>query len=297
MIKNLSLDEFLSRNSIDKETWEKANIEWQTLQTIAADHEAKTAKLGDEAAYLANAIQKFDKVHSVRWRVKNSEHLLEKIVRKRAEGEAKYADITLKNYFNLVTDLVGIRALHLFKEDCLEIDPSLKSLGSLQETPIVYIRKGDDDALCKKLEEKGFEIKLHPKGYRSVHYVIEAGLLNHQIISEVQVRTIFEEGWSEIDHKVRYPNFSENELVGYYLDMFNRMAGRNGRVCPEDRSNHQTFGRATCCGEKRKGSNFTRNGASTKSAGKCAATGQGIKGKHCKAEVRSCKAQGNKHKN
>ncbi len=41
----------------------------------------------------------------------------------------------------------------------------------------------------------------------------------------MQVRTIFEEGWSEIDHKVRYPNFSEEQTTKYFLDIFNRLAG------------------------------------------------------------------------
>ncbi len=46
-----------------------------------------------------------------------------------------------------------------------------------------------------------------------------------KIFSEIQVRTIFEEGWSEIDHKVRYPNFMDNKLVSYFLTIFNRMSG------------------------------------------------------------------------
>lgn len=225
MIRDLSLDDFLAKNRIDEETWEKANIEWTTLQAIAIDHEVQSEQLGESAALLAKVIQKFEKVHSVRWRVKDSEHLLEKIVRKRAAGNTKYADIAPDNYFERVTDIVGIRALHLFKEDCLEIDIALKSLWSPIETPVVYKRAGDNNELSKKFEEKGFEIKDHPVGYRSVHYVIESRPLNRQVITEVQVRTIFEEGWSEIDHKIRYPNFSENELVGYFLGIFNRMAG------------------------------------------------------------------------
>jgi putative GTP pyrophosphokinase len=39
------------------------------------------------------------------------------------------------------------------------------------------------------------------------------------------VRTIFEEGWSEIDHRIRYPNFSDNPLVNYFLTIFNRLSG------------------------------------------------------------------------
>lgn len=222
---NLTLDEFLANNRIDKQVWEQANIEWTALQAIADDYEMQSEQLGESAALFAKVIQKFEKVHSVRWRIKDREHLLEKIVRKRAEGSVKYADINAGNYFEHVTDLIGIRALHLFKEDCLAIVSDIKNVWSPIEVPVIYKRAGDNDELNKKFEEEGYEIKDHPAGYRSVHYVFESQPLGRKVITEVQVRTIFEEGWSEIDHKVRYPNFSENELIGYFLAIFNRMAG------------------------------------------------------------------------
>jgi hypothetical protein len=45
------------------------------------------------------------------------------------------------------------------------------------------------------------------------------------VIAEVQVRTIFEEGWSEIDHKTRYPYNLDNLILGALLNLFNRLAG------------------------------------------------------------------------
>ena len=225
MIKDLTLEEFLLRNHIDAETWEKAKIEWSSLLEIGSDHEAESAKLENSAEFFAKEIQKFNGVHSVRWRVKDSEHLATKIVRKRSESNPKYTDITLKNYYEIVTDLVGIRALHLFKENCFEIDSALNTLWNPIETTVAYIRDGDSEGMKKRFEDKGFEVKSHPAGYRSVHYIIESIPLKRKIIAEIQVRTIFEEGWSEIDHKIRYPNFSDNELVNYFLEIFNRMAG------------------------------------------------------------------------
>ena len=225
MIKDLSLEDFLLRNRISTETWGKANIEWSLLQEIAADHEDQSERLGESAKLFASTIQKFGKVHSVRWRVKDPEHLLEKIVRKRVGKNEKYEDISPENYYERVTDLVGIRALHLFKEDCLEIDLAIKDSWEIIETPVVYVRDGDSDELIKMFKEKNFEVKVHPAGYRSVHYVFESSPNKRKLITEIQVRTIFEEGWSEIDHKVRYPNFSDNEQVLYFLAIFNRLAG------------------------------------------------------------------------
>jgi len=225
MINNLSLEEFLTKNLIDDVTWKNANIEWSTLQKIAYDHSYASANLESSAELFAKVIQKFKGVHSVRWRVKDSGHLIKKIIRKRSEGNPKYTNITPENYFEIVTDLVGVRALHLFKENCFEIDSQIKATWIPTETPVAYIRGGDSGELNKRFEEVGFEVKEHPAGYRSIHYVIESLPLKRKISTEIQVRTIFEEGWSEIDHKVRYPDFSDNELVKYFLEIFNRMSG------------------------------------------------------------------------
>lgn len=225
MNKDMQLGDFLSRNRIDTETWGNADIEWEVLKEIAHDHDAASENLEDSAQLFAKVIQKFPGVHSVRWRVKDTEHLLAKIVRKRSEKNVKYADISPKNYFELVTDLVGVRALHLFKDDCFSIDGAIKQVWSPEENPVAYIREGDSEALRQKFLDAGFDIQNHKAGYRSVHYVIKSIPLKRPIFAEIQVRTIFEEGWSEIDHRVRYPNFSENLLVQYFLEIFNRMAG------------------------------------------------------------------------
>lgn len=225
MISSLTLEEFLDRNLIDNETWETANIDWGLLKAIASDHEKHVTNLENAAELFAKVIQKFKGVHSVRWRVKNSEHLAEKIVRKRAEGNTKYTDINLDNYYEIITDLVGIRALHLFKEDCFEIVDNLSTKWDSSESIVAYIRGGDSEGMKEKFEETGFEVRNHPAGYRSVHYITELMHLKRKLFVEIQIRTIFEECWSEIDHKIRYPNFVNNELVDYFLEIFNRMAG------------------------------------------------------------------------
>ena len=216
---------FLTENRISQETWERADISWEILSAIAEDHKQQSAHLEDAAELIAKRIQKCSAVHSVRWRVKNTDHLLEKIVRKRAEGNSKYSEITAENYFNLVSDLVGVRALHLFKTDCFVIDNTIREAWALDENPVAYIRDGDSESLRDQFRDAGFEVKEHPAGYRSVHYVTRSTPMKRSVLAEIQVRTIFEEGWSEIDHSVRYPNFSDSKLVEYFLQIFNRLAG------------------------------------------------------------------------
>lgn len=224
-ITDAELPAFLSRNRISSEDWSKADISWELLQAIGADHDLHRATLNSSAEFFAGVIQRFNDVHSVRWRVKDTDHLLEKIIRKRAKGAGKYAEIDATNYFSIVTDLVGIRALHLFKDEVLTIDQQVREAWALSEKPIAYVRAGDPQDWLDKFTEVGFSVENHPDNYRSVHYVCETQPMQRRVFAEIQVRTIFEEGWSEIDHRVRYPNFSDNQQVSYFLAIFNRLAG------------------------------------------------------------------------
>lgn len=222
------LGEFLERNNLSKESLERSHLTWDDLVKIGLDHDRRIPELRETAEFFVRTIQRCSRVHSVRWRVKDSEHLMEKLIRKTDPDSdfysEKYNNVNLENYHELVTDLVGVRAIHLFKDEFLEIDKFLCEYWTKNEKTTVYKRDGDlDDDFAQLMGET--EIKEHKEGYRSIHYIFESKPMNRDIYVEVQVRTIFEEGWSEIDHSIRYPNFSDNELVGYFLKVFNRLAG------------------------------------------------------------------------
>lgn len=224
-IVDLSLECFLENNRISHQDWVKAAIEFDELKAIALDHAGKVTSLDEAASYLAKILQKCPQVHSVRWRVKDPEHLIEKIVRKRVIGSEKYLKINTENYTEIVTDLIGVRVLHLFKYEWINIQKHILDHWMTEESPIAYIRTGDEGEIIESYKANDCEVKNHPVGYRSIHYVISTQPTLKKVLSEIQVRTIFEEGWSEIDHKIRYPNFSNNELISYFLTIFNRMAG------------------------------------------------------------------------
>lgn len=221
----MELEEFLSRNRISLDDWEKAEISFDELLKIEADYCSRVPHLNESAEFLAKVLQKCDQVHSVRWRVKDPEHVLEKIVRKKASRSAKYIEVSVENYAELITDLVGVRVLHLFKHEWLDIHHYIQSCWVPVEPVVAYIREGDEGAVVESYRESECEVEVHPAGYRSIHYIISTQPTLRKVISEIQVRTIFEEGWSEIDHKVRYPNFLDNKLVSYFLTIFNRMSG------------------------------------------------------------------------
>ena len=42
---------------------------------------------------------------------------------------------------------------------------------------------------------------------------------------EIQGRTLFEEGWSEIDHDIVYPYNTDNEMLKDFSTLLNRLSG------------------------------------------------------------------------
>ncbi|MGR2947720.1 hypothetical protein ABMX85_20765 [Vibrio vulnificus] len=221
-------EKFLSDNNISNEALERSKLGWEVIAEIGDEHKNRIQDLTATAELFVRTIQRCNSVHSVRWRIKSPEHLMEKLIRKTDPKSGfysqKYEDITLENYHEIVTDLVGVRAIHLFKDQFSNIDAFLCDSWEKYEDTTVYTRKGDLDDDYESLEGEKI-IKEHEAGYRSIHYVFKTKPMIREVLVEVQVRTIFEEGWSEIDHTVRYPNFSDNELVGYFLKVFNRLAG------------------------------------------------------------------------
>lgn len=210
---------FLVKYNISQERFRESFMSWETLSEIASDFESNKDEHLKTVQEYALAIQQCSGVHSLSFRVKDVEHLLEKIIRKNGKYIARGKSITKENYKEYITDLMGLRVLLLFKEDWSSVHDFL--VGKYQkrfiEEPFAYVRKGDN----KSIYDGKIKIK-EDRPYRSVHYVIRhedgTGL-------EIQVRTLFEEAWSEVDHKIRYPYNIGNEMMNGYLEIMNRAAG------------------------------------------------------------------------
>ena len=202
-----------------------ANIEWHILDAIASDYKDSYQALQSVAEQVSSRIRTFDGVHSVRWRIKDTLHLLKKIVRKRAETEPKdkWVNIDSSNYLSIVTDLIGVRALHLFRDECLTIDDEIRKTWNLAEPVLIF--KRDGDRIQPEMVERGGQETVHEAGYRSIHYIAQTQPEKTEFLVEIQVRTIFQEGWSEIDHRVKYPDYSDNPQLAIFLGVFNGLAG------------------------------------------------------------------------
>lgn len=214
--------DFLENCKITEEDIKNSSLEWNELTAIYEDHKSRINELEDVAKYFADRLRNPKAVHSIRYRIKSPQHLVRKIIRKNTD--AKKRRINYFNYKNEITDLIGLRTLHLYKEDWKPIHDFIGEVWNLHEKPTAYIRKGDRRVWIEQFSSSGCLIKEHPRNYRSIHYIAISELSKNTIFAEIQVRTLFEEGWSEIDHRINYPEGC-NPLSIFFLDIFNRLAG------------------------------------------------------------------------
>jgi len=223
MVQLIKQKDFFEKYRIKQESYDKTTLKWDDLQAIYDDYSPKIPELKDTAIFLFNSLMKTNNVHSVRYRIKDAEHVIEKIIRKRIEEPDRI--ITIDNYQTELKDLIGVRALHLFKEQWQDIHQSITSNLDVKGTPVAYYREGDSSEYKNGFANLGCSIEEHRFGYRSVHYIVETKPAKEIYFAEIQVRTIFEEAWSEIDHTIRYPYDKENPVFGDFLLILNRLAG------------------------------------------------------------------------
>ena len=163
-----------------------------------------------------NLIQSPQIVHSVRSRMKDLQHLREKIQRKSSTEDP----ITPENIFDRITDIAGVRVLHLHQAQFTQIHRAInQKLDSqdwiLYEEPKAYTWDPESQSF---FADQGLNVEVKESLYTSIHYVIKPRE-NSPVSCEIQVRTLFEEVWGEIDHLVNYPKLTDNvvcrEQIGF----------------------------------------------------------------------------------
>lgn len=153
-----------------------------------------------------------DSVYTITHRIKNKERLIEKIDEKNKKRKPTSL-INSKNYQDEINDILGMRIICFCHSDVEKVAEYLSSLnkeGKLKfvcgpekkQPPLLWITNPKEEAI---------EIKdIQYSGYSSIHYVIKPGKAStipkelSSLRCEIQVRTILEDAWGEIDHKYRY---------------------------------------------------------------------------------------------
>jgi len=166
-----------------------------------------------------------DSIYTIRARLKGELRLVEKVDLHSGGGTPAIDQIPA-----VVEDLLGIRIICLRLSDVDRVEAFIEALekeGKLEfvkaperkQTFILPMNPGE--AIPQDLD-------LQYTGYSSIHYQVRLGPASQpaQVLkgleAEIQVRTILEEAWGEIDHKYRYElsragvSIADEVKLGFY---------------------------------------------------------------------------------
>ncbi len=233
----LTEKQFIKKHKIE-DAYEKAKLVdadlWENIVDIRnhyEEHSKYCKKIVEGTVLEFLNTEKGKVIHSARYRVKEIDSLLVKIIKKKAQLSVhvkndyeleKYRELNGKNYFMILTDISGIRILIRYREewkqvhnliwekyyqgdeyylkDCLEDYKTNTGKPFIAERPKVYYRNPQDRYLYEQIGRDIFELTESDKGYNSIHYIINID----GKYTEVQVRTIWDEAWSECTHDIVY---------------------------------------------------------------------------------------------
>lgn len=166
-------------------------------------------------------------VHSIKHRLKDESHLEKKLERKSGGS----SPITAENLFERITDLAGVRVLHLYQDQLPIIHEFIMGMvssgdWSLNEAPVAY---SWDPESQKFFESLNLEVKIKDSYYTSIHYVVRPAN-DERVKCEIQVRTLFEEIWGEIDHTINYPEQSASRATEEQLRVLSKLVSTGSRL-------------------------------------------------------------------
>lgn len=168
-------------------------------------------------------------VHSVKSRLKDRTHLSAKLERKYCkDGKLIFEPHLLGEK---ITDLSGVRVIHLHQAQFASIHSLLmEKIESgdwfLHEAPKAFSWDPESRSFFEGLH---LQCEIRDTYYTSVHYVIRprAGSL---LCCEIQIRTLFEEIWGEVDHALNYPSPTTVNTCREQLRVLSKLVGAGSRL-------------------------------------------------------------------
>lgn len=153
-----------------------------------------------------------ESLYTIKHRIKDENRLIEKIDERNEKRRKGDSPIDAANYQERIEDLLGIRIVCLRLSDVEKVEEYLESLRD--EDKLVFVRKPQKKRTFVLPVDPGEllpeGVDLQYSGYSSIHYFVKLGKSLEpapeiaSLRAEIQLRTIFEEAWGELDHKYRY---------------------------------------------------------------------------------------------
>lgn len=172
-------------------------------------------------------------IHSTKQRTKDPDHLRAKLVRKLLKSKASVEafDISKDNLFKQINDLAGFRIIHLHTRQVKDIHDELISIFDEQRWILVEgpIAKTWDDESRGYFRALGWKTEVSESMYTSVHYVVQPNSRS-ELTCELQVRTLMEEVWGEVDHRINYPIKSSSQSCREQIKVLARLTSSCSRL-------------------------------------------------------------------
>ncbi len=161
--------------------------------------------------HFSNIIENIDKVDQVLFRIKTCDECIEKFKRKYLPYLDPNTSFEIQDF---ITDLIGVRAVCYYSDDFISIKRNLKKYFRVMETT-------DKAGLLEETENqfgyKGLHLQLKLRKKRGVDKTIEDISL---IVFELQIRTVIQDAWSILDHKIKY----KKSIPHYLKRRINRLS-------------------------------------------------------------------------
>lgn len=167
-------------------------------------------------------------VHSIKSRLKDVVSLEKKIYRKQEENGIVISD---QNIFTEITDFIGVRVLHLHQDQFVEIHNAI--INKINTGDWIFVEQPKaytwDPETVKFYENLGIDTIVRDTFYTSIHYLVKPNNKN-TICCEIQVRTLFEEIWGEIDHTINYPEPTTSIACKEQLRVLSKLVSTGTRL-------------------------------------------------------------------
>lgn len=173
-------------------------------------------------------------IHSVKRRMKSPASLKDKLIRKLEKDldAGQEFHINAGNLFTEITDLGGYRILHLHTTQMDSINKALRqTLDEAQceifDGPKANVWDTESESYFKSID---VDTEYNPRMYTSVHYTVMPAKSTVIVRAEIQVRTLSEEIWGEVDHRFNYPHAIDSVACGEQIKVLARVASSCTRL-------------------------------------------------------------------